>query len=132
MIELGILKSKFKIEMADWIFNKNGRATLIYDNDCLRNDHGQVIAWIYNYSFFSLKGKHKGWVEEGIFYDSNNSIIGFLSSYTGHLPSIPDTSGKPGMPGFAGRPGRSGFIGVPGRPGFEGWSTSNFEDYFNE
>lgn len=117
--------------MADWIFNRNGQATLIYDNDCIRSNHGQIIAWINGNNMYSMTGRHKGWFENGVFYDSQNKAIGFLSNATGYLPSRPGMSGRPGMPGFAGRPGRPGFSGTPGRPGYGGWSTYTFEQYFD-
>ena len=40
--------------MADWIYNSNGNATLIFDNDCIRNNHGKVVAWINNISVYDL------------------------------------------------------------------------------
>ncbi|WP_242920932.1 4-fold beta flower protein [Pontibacter liquoris] len=116
--------------MADWIFNKSGNATMIYDSDCIRNNRGQVVAWLYGNNIYSLSGQHKGWFDGGVFYDSNNKAIGFLSNSTGYLPSRPGISGRPGMPGFSGKPGRAGFSGVPGRPGYGGWSVHNFENYF--
>ncbi|HJZ41832.1 MAG TPA: hypothetical protein VJ203_15800 [Bacteroidales bacterium] len=117
--------------MPEWIFNHIGRASLIYDKDCIRNNNGKVIAWIKDKCVFSLSGRHKGWFESGIFYDSNNRVIGFLLKATGHLPSSPGTSGTPGMPSFYGHPGRPAFSGIPGRPGYSGWSTYAFEQYFD-
>lgn len=116
--------------MADWIYNDNGNATMIFDNDCIRNNYGQVVAWINRINVFNLDGNHVGWFDKGVLYDSNNDVLGFTRNRTGHLPSIPGIGGTPGTPGFGGRPGRPGFGGVPGRPGYGGWSNQNLATYF--
>lgn len=116
--------------MAQWLFNRRGRATIIYDSNCFRNNGGHVVAWIYGDNVYSLKGRHVGWFEGGIFYDSHNNALGFLPNFTGYLPSIPAIGGSPGMPGFSGRPGRPGFSGIPGRPGYGGWSSYDLDSYF--
>jgi len=116
--------------MAEWVFGKNGSPDLLFDDDCLRNNRGTVIAWIFNGSIYSLQGSHVGWYENGILYDTNNMALGFLQNCKGALPSRPGLSGTPGLPGFSGRPGRPGFSGVPGRPGKGGWSQEELSDYF--
>ena len=116
--------------MADWIYGSNGQANIIHDNDCFRNKGGQVIAWINRNSVYSLSGLHVGWFDDGVLYDSDNNVIGFLRDCTGGLPSRPGIGGTPGTPGFCGRPGRPGLRGVPGRPGRGGWSTKNLANYF--
>jgi len=63
-------------EMADRIFDNNGCATLIYDSDCLRSSHRQVIAWISGNSVYSLRGQHYGWFEYGVLYDRGNFTRG--------------------------------------------------------
>jgi len=109
--------------MAEWLFDRNGRASAILDGDMVRNDRGEVRLWIYGNNLYSLNGKHIGWFESGVLYDSANRSIGFTAGATGYLPSRPGLSGLPGMPGFSGVPGRPGFSGVPVRPGFGGWSA---------
>ena len=79
--------------MAEWIFNGNGNATIIFDDDCLRNSSGIVIAWVYNFSVYNLNGYHIGWFEKGILYDYNNDVLGFIRNRTGYLPSIPEIGG---------------------------------------
>lgn len=116
--------------MADWIYSKNGQATIILDKDCFRSNHGQVIAWVKGEHIYSLNGQHVGWFE-GVVYDSNNKALGFIRNCTGYLPSRPGIGGSPGIPGFGGRPGRPGFSGVPGKPGRGGWSQSDLSTYFN-
>ena len=41
--------------MSEWIFNQNGQPKLLFDQDCLRNNGGQVIAWIRNTSVYTMK-----------------------------------------------------------------------------
>jgi len=79
--------------MTDWIFNKRGRATLIFDEDCFRDNRGKVVAWIRGEDVYSLDGRHKGWFEGGVLYDSKNRALGFLADSTGHLPSRPGIGG---------------------------------------
>lgn len=79
-----------------------------------------------------MNGHHVGWVEGGVFYDSDNRVIGFTRDHSRALPSTPGICGTPGFPGIGGRPGRPGFSGVPGRPGYSGWSQTLLEDYLNK
>jgi len=116
--------------MTQWIFDRNGRATLILDSDCFRNNRGQVVAWISGTNVYTLNGRHCAWFEDGVLTDSHNRVLGFLRNATGHLPSRPGIGGTPGTLGFAGRPGRPGFSGTPGRPGRGGWSTEDLQTYF--
>ena len=116
--------------MSDWIFDRSGRATLILDSDCIRNNRGQVIAWISGNNVYTLQGGHCGWFEEGVLSDSGNRVLGFLRNAAGQLPSRPGIGGTPGTPGFAGRPGRPGLSGSPGRAGRGGWSNEDLASYF--
>ena len=83
-----------------------------------------------NNNVYSLNGKHIGWFEDGVLYDSNNNAIAFLRDASGYLPGRPGTSGVPGIPGIPGRPGKSGFSGTPGRPGKGGWSNKTIKQMF--
>jgi len=116
--------------MSEWIFNRNGQPKLLFDQDCIRNNSGQVIAYINNTNIHTMKGQHMGWFESGIFYDSANKAIGFLKNRIGTLPSTPGLAGSPGIPGFAGKPGRPGLGGAPGKPGRGGWSSNDLVAYF--
>ncbi|WP_370575331.1 MULTISPECIES: 4-fold beta flower protein [Serratia] len=113
------------------MFDRNGRPTLIHDNECVRSRAGAVIAWINGDNVYSLRGQHVGWFEGGVLYDNQNKALGFLSNSTGYLPSRPGLSGTPGMPGMSGTPGRPGFSGVPGKPGRGGWSSQSLATYFD-
>jgi len=116
--------------VTDWIYGKNGQATVILDRDCFRSNRGKVIAWSKGENVYSLSGKHIGWFEEGVLYDSRNQALGFLRNSIGYLPSRPGIGGTPGNPGFGGRPGRPGFSGVLGKPSRGGWSQNDLSTYF--
>lgn len=116
--------------MAEWLFDRNGRARLLKDGDCFRNDRGSVVAWISGINVYCLGGQHVGWFDGGVLYDSKNRALGFGRDATGYLPYRPGLAGVPGIPGFAGRLGRPGFSGAPGQPGFGGWSDKDLSGYF--
>jgi len=118
--------------MAKWLHDRRGRVGLIIDGDCLRSSAGRVVAWISGTGVYSLDGKHKGWHERGVLYDSRNAALGFTSNASGHLPSRPGLAGEPGMPGFSGKPGRPGLPGMPGRPGYGAWSDWDLSTYFTQ
>lgn len=122
--------SEVRAPMADWLFDRGGRARILHDSDKLRNNQGRVIAWISGNNVYSLRGRHVGWFEGGVLFDSRNCPIAFARNRTMGLPSVPGIGGTPGMPGFAGGPGRPGFGGVPARPGRGGWSQHDVEEYF--
>lgn len=69
--------------MADWMFDRRGRAALIVDGGCFRSGRGTVVAWISGDNAYSLGGRHVGWFENGVLYDSQNRALGFLRDATG-------------------------------------------------
>lgn len=64
--------------MTNWIYDSTGNATMIFENDYIRNNHGQVIAWINSINVYNLIGSHVGWFEKGVLYGSNNEVLGFI------------------------------------------------------
>jgi hypothetical protein len=116
--------------MVEWMFDRHGKARIIFDGGKLRSSHGVVVAWIKEPNVYYLGGQHAGWFEDGVLFDSRNHVLGFLRDAEGHLPSRPGLAGTPGMPGLAGTPGRPGFAGTPGRPGRGGWSSEDIAEYF--
>ncbi len=115
--------------MAEWIYDQNGRAALIYDNDCMRSKIGKVVAWVSNNNVYATNGRHRGWFEKGVFYDSNNRAVGFVRGASGSLPSRPGLGGAPGTPPFFAKPLRPLFAGTPARPGPGGWSDEDLKSY---
>jgi len=116
--------------MAEWMFDQMGNTCLIFDGDKIRNDGGDVVAWISQNNVHSLTGNHVGWYEGGVIYDSDNSALAFIRNCSGSLPNRPALSGTPGMPGFSGVPGKPGLSGVPGKPGRGSWSIYDATRYF--
>ena len=52
--------------MAQWAFNRNGKAKIIFDESCFRDARGRVVGWINNTNVFNLRGRHIGWYEHGV------------------------------------------------------------------
>lgn len=117
--------------MTDWIFRRNGKATLIHDGDSFRDNRGEVIAWVNDDNVYSLRGEHVGWFEGGVLYDSRNQALGFLRNSTDYLPSRPEIGGIPRTPGFFDYPGRPSFAGMLGKRDRAGWSSNDLASYFN-
>jgi hypothetical protein len=46
--------------MSDWIFDRHGQASLLLDDDCVREKRGRVIAWIVGGNVYTLRGQHCG------------------------------------------------------------------------
>ena len=104
-------------------------ASIIYDNNCLRSRHGQVIGWIESENMFSFFGQHKGWFKNGVFYDMYSRPIGFLSDTTEELPSKLKTFGEFMMPNFPQSPNRPKLTTSLNRMKTGGWSAYLFEEY---
>jgi hypothetical protein len=82
---------------------------------------------------YSLRGRHIGWQDDGVIYDSRNRALLFTPDAKGMTPSRPGLAGAPGMPGFAGAPGMPGFAGAPGRPGHGGnWSDTSPDEFLSQ
>lgn len=116
--------------MAEWMFDRHGKACLLLDSDRVRSGSGQVVGWINGRNVYSSNGRHVGWFDGGVIYDNANRALAFTAGRTGSLPSVPGLCGTPGMPGFSGTPGRPGLSGSPGMPGRGGWSEHNAAGYF--
>ena len=102
-------------------------------NDRFISENGTNPAWLYNNSVYSLySGAHLGWYENGILYDSYNSVLAFSRDAPGYLPSVPDIGGTPGTPGIPGKPGKPGFSGSPARPGYGGWTNYTLDEFLSK
>jgi len=115
----------------DWLYDCHGQASLFLYGDRLISHHGENLAWVLGDHVYAINsGRHLGWFEKGILYDSSNRVLAFMRDATGHLPSRPGLCGTPGTPGIPGRPGTPGLSGIPGRPGYSGWSSQSVDGYF--
>jgi hypothetical protein len=117
--------------MAEWVFDRNGEAQIIWDGDCFRSAAGKVIGWIHGNGAYALSGRHVACYDGGVLYDTSNFTIGFRAGARGLLPSRPVLGRLPdSMPGFADKPDRPDLARVIGRPGFCGWSPIRLARFF--
>ncbi len=116
-----------------WIFNRNGQAAALDCGDSIYDKSGGFRLWVIGHNLYSMYGHHVGWAENGVYYDSNNLVIGFTREHTGPLPYSPGYGGEPGMPLFiSAKPALMAYSGEPGRPGYGGWSSILLEDYIQQ
>lgn len=109
--------------MATWVYDEIGCAGAILDEFCLRNLAGHSVGWVFGLSVFSLKGEHIGWFEEGVLYDIQNQVLGFVQSARGLQLESPALGPEPAMPALAKRPCAPTLRGRTARPcGSGGWS----------
>jgi hypothetical protein len=43
--------------MAEWLFNRQGQASIIFENDRIRNRQGGVITWVYGNSVYLVPAR---------------------------------------------------------------------------
>jgi hypothetical protein len=67
--------SRGEPRMAEWLYDRSGIARIILDDDRIRNKRGNVIAWISGSNVYSLHGRHIGWFDGGVIYDSRNCAV---------------------------------------------------------
>ena len=128
-----IVGKVYDLKCMKWIFNRNGQAAALDCGDSIYDRDGRFHLWIIGRNLYSMNGHHVGWAENGVYYDSNNLVIGFTRDHTGHLPYSPGYGGEPGMPFYlSARPALMAHSGEPGRPGYSGWSEILLEDYIKQ
>lgn len=92
---------------------------------------GSYIAFVKGSNVITYSGRHLGWLEHGVFWDSQNHAIGMLRNVTASIPR-PGLGGVPGRPGLGGRPGRPGTPGSPGKPGrSNSWSSVGWDRWLS-
>lgn len=109
--------------LATWVYDEIGCAGAILDEFCVRNLAGNTVGWVFGLSVFSLKGDHIGWFEDGVFYDVENNVLGFLPGARGLPLDAPALAPQPALPGFSKRPYVPTLRGRTARPAGKGWST---------
>lgn len=116
--------------MLTWVYDEIGCAGAILDEFCIRNLSGDAVGWVFGVSVFSLKGEHIGWFEDGVMYDVQNNVLGFVPGARGALPETPALAPEPPMPAFSKRPCAPTLRGRTARPrGSAGWSASCLPTY---
>lgn len=109
--------------MATWIYDEIGCAGAILDEFCIRNLAGNTVGWVFGLSVFSLKGDHIGWFEDGVFYDVENNVLGFIAGAKGLALDPPALAPETALPVFSKRPYVPTLRGRTARPAGKGWST---------
>ena len=62
-----------------WIFNRNGQAGALDNDDCIYSRNGKFRLWVSGNNLYDTNGKHVGWVENGVYYDHNNDCLLYTS-----------------------------------------------------
>jgi hypothetical protein len=112
-----------------WIYDDIGCPGAILDEFCIRNLAGHPVGWVFGLSMFSLGGEHLGWAEDGVFYDIDNRVLGFVPGATGLALAAPALAPEPPLPVLSKRPCVPGLRGRSSRPAGKGWSTSSLASY---
>lgn len=116
--------------MFTWVYDEIGCAGVILDDFCIRNLSGNTVGWVFGLSVFSLKGDHIGWCEEGVFYDIENKVLGFVPDAAGMPLAAPGLAPEPPMPVFSKRPYVPALHARSARSHGGGWSDQALADYF--
>lgn len=93
------------------------------DEYCIRNLSGDAVGWVFGVSMFSLKGEHIGWFEDGVMYDVENRVLGFIAGARGLLSDPPALAAEPPVPALSKRPCVPTLRGRTARPRAAGWSA---------
>ena len=117
--------------MVTWVYDEIGCAGAILDDFCIRNLAGHTVGWVFGLSVFSLKGEHIGWFEDGVFYDIENNLLGFLPGASGLTVDAPALAPEPTLPAFSKRPCVPGLRGRATRRKGRGWSTFCLATYLS-
>jgi hypothetical protein len=118
-----ILMRELGGHLLTWVYDEIGCAGALLDDFCIRNLSGETIGWVFGLSLFSLKGEHTGWFEEGVFYDVQNKVIGFVPGAPGLRLEQPALAPEPPLPAFKKRPYVPSLRGRTSRPAGKGWSS---------
>ena len=117
--------------MVTWVYDEIGCAGAILDDFCIRNLAGNTVGWVFGLSVFSLKGEHIGWFEDGVFYDIENNVLGFIPGASGLALDAPALAPEPALPAFGKRPCVPGLRGRAPRRKGQGWSTVCLATYLS-
>ena len=115
--------------MLTWVYDEIGCPGAIVEEYCVRNLVGEAVAWVFGVSLFSLKGEHIGWYEDGVFYDIDNHVLGFLTGARGLEQDMPALAPEPSLPKLSKRPYVPTLRGRRPRPAAGGWSIFCLSTY---
>lgn len=117
--------------MLTWLYDGTGCPAAILDEYCLRTSAGEPAAFVFGLSVFSLKGAHIGWFEEGVFFDIENKLLGFMLGAKGLPCEFPPPQPAPSMPVLSKRPLVPTLRARPARRPASGWSSHSLAEYID-
>ncbi|MDM5176907.1 hypothetical protein PO883_06810 [Massilia sp. DJPM01] len=117
--------------MLTWLYDEAGRAAAILDEFCLRTLGGEAAGFVFGLSAFSLRGEHIGWFEDGVLYDVDNQLLGFLAGARGMAHDFPALLAPPPEPVFGKRPTVPTLRARPVRRPAGGWSRHGLPGYID-
>ncbi len=117
--------------LVTWVYDESGCAGAILDEFCIRNVGGSTVGWVFGVSVFSLKGEHIGWFEDGVLFDVENKVLGFVPSAKGLVLRKPVLAPAPVMPPFTKRPCAPTLRGRSMRLRGSGWSSACLASYLD-
>lgn len=115
-----------------WLYDATGSPAAILDEFCIRDGAGEPAAFMFGLSAFSLRGEHIGWFEEGILFDADNRIVGFVAGARGLPRDFPSPEPAPPLPLFGKRPLAPPLRARPVRRPSSGWSSHLLGDYLEQ
>lgn len=115
--------------LVTWVYDEIGCAGALLDDFCIRNLSGDTVGWVFGLSMFSLKGEHIGWCEDGVFYDIDNQVLGFIAGAPGLRLDPPALVPEPPLPVFSKRPYVPTLRGRAARRPGKGWSRVCLANY---
>ena len=116
--------------MAEWLYDREGLACLVLDDNRLCNAHGLLVGWINAGSVYLQHGQHAGWLQGGVVYDGTNAALAFSRDRMGYLPNLPKLGRTPALPALMGATAAPEFAAPPPRPGRGDWSRHAPDRYF--
>jgi hypothetical protein len=80
------------------IFNRYGDFVGWYDQDCVRNARGRVVAFVTaSRDVYGLRGRHLGWIDAAYFCDHSGAAVAWMRGAKG-LPPTPPANPTPPEP----------------------------------
>ena len=89
------------------------------------------MGWIGGTGTFTLSGRHTGWYENGVLWDTKNQLAGFTEDAS-DIPSRPELTLARSLPDLAKCPRRPEFQPVPARPKQGEFSTIPLDYFFDD
>lgn len=117
--------------MLTWVYDEIGCPGVLVDEFSIRNLAGHTVGWVFGLSVFSLNGEHLGWCENGVFFDIDNKVLGFVPGAAPAGLALPPLAPEPRIPLLSKRPCVPALRGRSARGRGNGWSRHCLASYFS-